>query len=343
MVIIMNPEATAENIKAVISTIEDAGLEAKVMDGASQRIVGVIGDKRKLGDVTFEAMDGVEKTVAISKSYKLASREFHPRSSVVDVAGVKIGDGTPVVMSGPCAVESREQLFEAADIVKKAGAQFLRGGAYKPRTSPYSFQGLEEQGLKFLAEARERTGLRIVTEVTTVEAVDRVAAYADMLQIGARNMQNFGLLKAVGKAGKPVLLKRGLAATIDEWLNAAEYIMNEGNPDVVLCERGIRTYETYTRNTLDLSAVAAVKHLSHLPIIVDPSHGTGKWRMVQPMAYAAIAAGADGLMIEMHPNPAKALSDGPQSLTPEHFERVMNGVKKLAAFLREEQIAPMEL
>lgn len=343
MVIIMNPEATAENIKAVISTIEDAGLEAKVMDGASQRIVGVIGDKRKLGDVTFEAMDGVEKTVAISKSYKLASREFHPRSSVVDVAGVKIGDGTPVVMSGPCAVESREQLFEAADIVKKAGAQFLRGGAYKPRTSPYSFQGLEEQGLKFLAEARERTGLKVVTEVTTVEAVDRVVAYADMLQIGARNMQNFGLLKAVGKAGKPVLLKRGLAATIDEWLNAAEYIMNEGNPDVVLCERGIRTYETYTRNTLDLSAVAAVKHLSHLPIIVDPSHGTGKWRMVQPMAYAAIAAGADGLMIEMHPNPAKALSDGPQSLTPEHFERVMNGVKKLSAFLREEQIAPMEL
>ena len=343
MVIIMNPEATAENIKAVISTIEDAGLEAKVMDGASRRIVGVIGDKRKLGDVTFEAMDGVEKTVAISKSYKLASREFHPRSSVVDVAGVKIGDGTPVVMSGPCAVESREQLFEAADIVKKAGAQFLRGGAYKPRTSPYSFQGLEEQGLKFLAEARERTGLKVVTEVTTVEAVDRVAAYADMLQIGARNMQNFGLLKAVGKSGKPVLLKRGLAATLDEWLNAAEYIMNEGNPDVVLCERGIRTYETYTRNTLDLSAVAAVKHLSHLPIIVDPSHGTGKWRMVQPMAYAAIAAGADGLMIEMHPNPAKALSDGPQSLTPEHFERVMNGVRKLSSFLREEGLAAMEI
>lgn len=343
MVIIMNPEATAENIKAVIRTIEDAGLEAKVMDGASQRIVGVIGDKRRLGDVTFEAMGGVEKTVAISKSYKLASREFHPRSSVVDVAGVKIGDGTPVVMSGPCAVESREQLFEAADIVKKAGAQFLRGGAYKPRTSPYSFQGLEEQGLKFLAEARERTGLKVVTEVTTVEAVDRVAAYADMLQVGARNMQNFGLLKAVGKSGKPVLLKRGLAATLDEWLNAAEYIMNEGNPDVVLCERGIRTYETYTRNTLDLSAVAAVKHLSHLPIIVDPSHGTGKWRMVQPMAYAAIAAGADGLMIEMHTNPAKALSDGPQSLTPEHFERVMNGVRKLSSFLREEGLAAMEI
>ncbi|MDD6698835.1 MAG: 3-deoxy-7-phosphoheptulonate synthase [Veillonellaceae bacterium] len=343
MVIIMDPDATAENIKSVISVIHDAGLEAKVMEGAAQRIVGVIGDKRRLGDVTFESMKGVDHTVEISKSYKLASREFHPQSSVIDVAGVKIGDGNPVVMSGPCAVESREQLFEAADIVKAAGAQFLRGGAYKPRTSPYSFQGLEEQGLKYLAEARERTGLRVVTEVTTVEAVDRVAAYADMLQVGARNMQNFGLLKAVGKAGKPVLLKRGLAATLNEWLNAAEYIMNEGNPNVVFCERGIRTYETYTRNTLDLSAVAAIKHLSHLPIIVDPSHGTGKWRMVQPMAFAAIAAGADGLMIEMHPNPEKALSDGPQSLTPEHFRRVMAGVTKLSQFMKDEDIAPMEV
>ncbi|MDY6350788.1 MAG: 3-deoxy-7-phosphoheptulonate synthase [Selenomonas sp.] len=343
MVIIMDPDATAENIKSVISVIHDAGLEAKVMEGAAQQIVGVIGDKRRLGEVNFESMKGVETTVAISKSYKLASREFHPQSSVIDVAGVKIGDGTPVVMSGPCAVESREQLFEAADIVKAAGAQFLRGGAYKPRTSPYSFQGLEEQGLKYLAEARERTGLRVVTEVTTVEAVDRVAAYADMLQVGARNMQNFGLLKAVGKAGKPVLLKRGLAATLNEWLNAAEYIMNEGNPNVVFCERGIRTYETYTRNTLDLSAVAAIKHLSHLPIIVDPSHGTGKWRMVQPMAFAAIAAGADGLMIEMHPNPEKALSDGPQSLTPEHFRRVMAGVTKLSQFMKDEDIAPMEV
>ena len=342
MVIIMDPDATAENIKSVISVIHDAGLEAKVMEGAAQRIVGVIGDKQRLGDVSFESMKGVDHTVEISKSYKLASREFHPQSSVIDVAGVKIGDGTPVVMSGPCAVESREQLFEAADIVKEAGAQFLRGGAYKPRTSPYSFQGLEEQGLKYLAEARERTGLRVVTEVTTVEAVDRVAAYADMLQVGARNMQNFGLLKAVGKCGKPVLLKRGLAATLNEWLNAAEYIMNEGNPNVVFCERGIRTYETYTRNTLDLSAVAAIKHLSHLPIIVDPSHGTGKWRMVQPMALAAIAAGADGLMIEMHPNPEKALSDGPQSLTPEHFRRVMAGVTKLSQFLKDEDIVPME-
>ncbi len=343
MVIIMNADATAEQIKGVIQAINDAGLEAKVMEGTQQKIVGVIGDKARLATVPIDAMPGVETSVAISKSYKLASRALHPQPSVMEVAGVKIGDGTPVVMAGPCAVESKEQLFEAADIVKAAGAQFLRGGAYKPRTSPYSFQGLEDDGLKYLAEARERTGLRVVTEVTTVEAVEGVAKYADMLQVGARNMQNFGLLKEVGKCGKPVLLKRGLAATIDEWLNAAEYIMNEGNPNVVLCERGIRTYETYTRNTLDLSAVAAVKHLSHLPIIVDPSHGTGKWRMVKPMAFAAIAAGADGLMIEVHPNPAKALSDGPQSLTPENYQEVMAGIQKLSAFMKAEHIVPMNI
>ena len=343
MVIIMNVDATAENIKEVIAVIEGAGLQAKVMEGSQQKIVGVIGDKTRLASVPIDALDGVEKSVEISKSYKLASREFHPANSVIDVAGVKIGDGTPVVMAGPCAVESKEQLFEAAEIVKKAGAQFLRGGAYKPRTSPYAFQGLEVEGLKYLAEARERTGLRVVTEVTTVEAIERVTEYADMLQIGARNMQNFGLLKEVGKCGKPVLLKRGLAATIDEWLNAAEYIMNAGNPNVVLCERGIRTYETYTRNTLDLSAVAAVKHLSHLPIIVDPSHGTGKWRMVKPMAFAAIAAGADGLMMEVHPNPAKALSDGPQSLTPENYNEVMRGVQKISAFMKAEKITSMDI
>ena len=343
MVIIMNLDATAEDINGVISAIESAGLQAKVMEGSQQKIVGVIGDKTKLASMPIDALPGVEKSVEISKSYKLASREFHPANSVIDVAGIKIGDGTPVVMAGPCAVESKEQLFEAADIVKKAGAQFLRGGAYKPRTSPYAFQGLEVEGLKFLAEARERTGLRVVTEVTTVEAIGRVVEYADMLQIGARNMQNFGLLKEVGKCGKPVLLKRGLAATIDEWLNAAEYIMNAGNPNVVLCERGIRTYENYTRNTLDLSAVAAVKHLSHLPIIVDPSHGTGKWRMVKPMAFAAIAAGADGLMMEVHPNPAKALSDGPQSLTPENYAEVMDGVKKISAFMKAENITSMDI
>ena len=343
MVVIMNADASQEDIEGVIHAIEEKGLEAKVMEGARQKIVGVIGDKTLLAATPLDAMRGVETTVAISKSYKLASREFHPAPSVIDVAGVQIGGGNPVVMAGPCSVESRSQLLETADIIKAGGAQFIRGGAYKPRTSPYAFQGLEEEGLKYLAEARERTGLRVVTEVTVVEAVDTVAAYADLLQIGARNMQNFGLLKAVGRVGKPVMLKRGLAATIDEWLNAAEYIMNEGNPNVILCERGIRTYETYTRNTFDISAIAAVKHLSHLPIITDPSHGTGKWRMIKPMSLASIVAGADGLIIEVHPNPAKALSDGPQSLTPEHYSDLMHDVRKLSVFMKESHIIPMDL
>ena len=343
MVIIMNPDATAQNIDDVIEVIESQGLTAKVMEGAQQKIVGVIGDKRRMGSLAIDAMAGVAESVSISKSYKLASREFHPMPTVIDVGGIKIGAGTPVVMAGPCAVESRDQLMETAEIIKAGGAQFIRGGAYKPRTSPYAFQGLEEEGLKYLAEAREKTGLAVVTEVTVVEAVDTVAAYADLLQIGARNMQNFGLLRAVGRAGKPVMLKRGLAATIDEWLNAAEYIMNEGNPNVILCERGIRTYETYTRNTFDISAVAAIKHLSHLPIIADPSHGTGKWRMIKPMALASIAAGADGLIIEVHPNPARALSDGPQSLTPENYLDLMASVQKLSRFMADEHIEPMVL
>ena len=341
MVVIMNADATQADIEGVISAIEEKGLEAKVMEGAHQKIVGVIGDKTKLAATPLDAMHGVETTVAISKSYKRASREFHPASTVVDIRGIKIGDGTPVVMAGPCAVESREQLLETAQLVKEGGAQFIRGGAYKPRTSPYAFQGLEEEGLKYLAEACEKTGLAVVTEVTVVEAVDTVAAYADLLQVGARNMQNFGLLKAVGRAGKPVMLKRGLAATIDEWLNAAEYIMNEGNPNVILCERGIRTYETYTRNTFDISAIPAIKHLSHLPIIADPSHGTGKWRMIKPVSLASIAAGADGLIIEVHPNPARALSDGPQSLTPENYRDLMASVQKLSRFMKDEHIEPM--
>ena len=341
MVVIMNADATQADIEGVISAIEEKGLEAKVMEGAHQKIVGVIGDKTKLAATPLDAMHGVETTVAISKSYKRASREFHPAATVVDIRGIKIGDGSPVVMAGPCAVESREQLLETAQLVKEGGAQFIRGGAYKPRTSPYAFQGLEEEGLKYLAEAREKTGLAVVTEVTVVEAVDTVAAYADLLQVGARNMQNFGLLKAVGRAGKPVMLKRGLAATIDEWLNAAEYIMNEGNPNVILCERGIRTYETYTRNTFDISAIPAIKHLSHLPIIADPSHGTGKWRMIKPVSLASIAAGADGLIIEVHPNPARALSDGPQSLTPENYRDLMASVQKLSRFMKDEDIEPM--
>ena len=338
MVIIMNPDATVENIEGVVKAIEGVGLTAKIMEGSQQKIVGVIGDKTRVGSLAIEAMGGVEKTVAISKSYKLASREFHPANTVVDVDGVKIGNGNFVAMAGPCAVESREQIIEIAKYVKAGGAQFLRGGAYKPRTSPYSFQGLEEEGLKYLAEAREVTGLKVVTEVTEVEAVDTVAHYADILQIGARNAQNFRLLKEVGRTNKPVMLKRGLCGTIDEWLNAAEYIMNEGNPNVILCERGIRSYETYTRNTLDMSAVCAIKHLSHLPVIVDPSHGTGKWRMIKPMCFAAVAAGADGIIIETHYNPAKALSDGPQSLTPEHYAEVMNGLYKISDFMKAENL-----
>ena len=343
MVIIMQSDATEKDMADVIAVIESQGLIAKVMEGAQQKIVGVIGDKTRLAACAIDALPGVERSVAISKSYKLVSREFHPQSSVIDVAGVPIGGDEFVVMAGPCAVESRAQLLESAEIARRGGAQFLRGGAYKPRTSPYSFQGLEEEGLKYLAEAREKTGLRVVTEVTEVDAVPTVAAYADLLQIGARNMQNFRLLKEVGRTQKPVLLKRGLAATLDEWLNAAEYILNEGNPNVIFCERGIRSYETYTRNTLDLSAVAAVKHLSHLPIIVDPSHGTGKWRLVKPMSLAAVAAGADGIILEMHPNPAKALSDGPQSLTPVNYEDLMKDVRKLARFMKIEGIISTDL
>lgn len=260
----------------------------------------------------------------------MVSREFKQEDSKVDVGGVIIGDGKVTVMAGPCAVESKEQLFLSAKAVKEAGAQFLRGGAFKPRTSPYSFQGLEEYGLKLLAEAREQTGLKVVTEVMDADAVPLVSEYADLLQIGSRNMQNFHLLRTVGKTEKPVLLKRGLSSTIDEWLNAAEYILSAGNPNVILCERGIRTFEDYTRNTLDLSAVPIIKTMSHLPIIVDPSHGTGVRHLVGPMSKAAIAAGADGLMIEVHPNPAEALSDGKQSLTPVSFAGLMEQIDSLA-------------
>jgi len=329
----MNPEATKEQLNMVIDKLTKVGLKVHLSEGSTRTIIGVIGDKRFVAELPIEAMDGVEKMVSVTVDYKLVSREFKQEDTIVDVAGVLIGGNHLAVMAGPCAVESREQLFQSAEIVKKCGAQFLRGGAYKPRTSPYAFQGLEVKGLEMLAEARAKTGLRIVTEVVDVESVPVVSAYADMLQIGSRNMQNFQLLKTVGKTNKPVLLKRGLSATINEWLNAAEYIMSEGNYNVVLCERGIRTYEEYTRNTLDLSAVAAVKNISHLPIIVDPSHGTGRWKLVSPMARAGIAAGADGLMIEVHPNPAEALSDGKQSLTPENFAITMQEVSNIGKIM----------
>lgn len=330
MVIVMNIGASEKQISEITNLLTSLGLGYHISRGEEKIVIGVIGDKRKLDGKAIEMMEGVEKVIPIVDPYKLASRIFKPEPTIVKVGDIEIGGKNIVIMAGPCAVESREQLFESAMAVKRAGAHFLRGGAYKPRTSPYSFQGLEEEGLKMLSEARELTGLKIVTEVMDVHSVEKVAEYADVLQIGARNMQNFSLLKAVGRMNKPVLLKRGLAATLEEWLSAAEYILNEGNKDVILCERGIRTFETYTRNTLDLSAVPSIKKLSHLPIIVDPSHGTGRWHLVPSMAKAAVAAGADGLIIEVHPDPKNALSDGPQSLTPDNFESLVKELKIIA-------------
>jgi 3-deoxy-7-phosphoheptulonate synthase len=334
MVIVMKPDATDGHVRHVVSRIEAAGLSTCLSRGQGRMLIGIVGDRRLIVTLPVEAFPGVEKVLPVTDSYKLASRQFRSEATVIDAGGVEIGGGSLVVMAGPCAVESRTQLLEAAEIAREGGAQFLRGGAFKPRTSPYSFQGLERQGLEYLAEARDATGLKIITEVVDVTSVAMVAEYADILQIGARNMQNFKLLQAVGQAGKPVLLKRGIAATISEWLHAAEYILSEGNYRVALCERGIRTFEEYTRNTLDLSAVVAAKKLSHLPVIVDPSHGTGRRELVGPMALAAVAAGADGLMVEMHPNPAEALSDGPQSLDPDQYRELMAAVFSLAAFLR---------
>lgn len=333
MIIVMSPNATKENLQRVIQKIESAGLKTHISEGAEVTIVGVIGEKSKIANLEMNMMDGVEKTVRITEKYKLVSRNFHPEATIVDVDGVKIGGKEIVVMAGPCSVESIDQLREAAKAVKAGGAKFLRGGAFKPRTSPYDFQGLEEEGLKMLRQVADEEGLKVVTEIVDKDDLELVGKYADVYQVGARNMQNFQLLKALGKAKKPVMLKRGLSATISEWLNAAEYIMAGGNEQVILCERGIRTYETFTRNTLDLSAVAAVKELSHLPIIVDPSHGTGRWQMVQPMARAAVAAGCDGLIIEVHPHPEVALSDGDQSLTPKNFNRLMEDLGKIAAVM----------
>lgn len=331
MIIVMSPTATQAEIDNVIARVTSAGLKVHLSEGKLRTIIGLIGEKKLMAQLPLEAMAGVEKAISVTAGYKLVSREVKTEDTVINIGGVLVGGNNLVVMAGPCAVESREQLLESARIVKAGGAQFLRGGAFKPRTSPYSFQGLEEEGLKMLAEAREVTGLKVVTEVVDIQSVSMVSEYADVLQIGARNMQNFQLLKAVGKSGMPVLLKRGMAATINEWLHAAEYILSEGNFNVMFCERGIRTFEDYTRNTLDLSAVAALKNLSHLPVIVDPSHGTGVWKLVRPMAKAAVACGADGLMIEVHPNPAEALSDGSQSLTPANYQELMKEVGIIAA------------
>jgi len=330
MIVVMKPGATQENLAAVVKKIEDSGLRTHLSKGEEVTIVGVIGDKKIIANLELQMMAGVDKTVRITEKYKLVSRDFHPEDTIIDAGGVKIGGNEVVVMAGPCAVENLEQLRESAAAVKKYGAKFLRGGAFKPRTSPYDFQGLGEEGLKLLRQVADEFDLRVVTEIVDKDDIKLFCEYADILQVGARNMQNFQMLKALGKSSKPVLLKRGLSATISEWLNAAEYIMSGGNEQVIFCERGIRTYETFTRNTLDLSAVAAVKELSHLPIIVDPSHGTGRWKMVAPMARAALAAGADGLIIEVHPNPEKALSDGDQSLTPEAFKDLMTSLDGIA-------------
>ena len=330
MIIVMSPSATKKNIDNVIKKLEKLNLRTHLSEGEDRTIVGVIGDKKIIANLEMEMMAGVEKTVRITEKYKLVSRDFHPLDTVIDVGGVKIGGDKLVVMAGPCSVESYEQLHAAAEAVKNAGAEILRGGAYKPRTSPYDFQGLGEEGLKLLRQVADEFEMKVVTEIVDREDIELVENYADILQVGARNMQNFQMLKALGKSTKPVMLKRGLSATISEWLNAAEYIMNGGNENVIFCERGIRTYETYTRNTLDLSAVAAIKELSHLPIIVDPSHGTGRRTMIAPMSKAAIACGADGLMIEVHPHPEVALSDGNQSLTPADFTDLMSNLNEIA-------------
>lgn len=331
MIIIMKPGASEENIRNVAGQIEEKGLTVHLSHGTEVTIIGVVGDKSKLQGSNLEIADGVDKVVAVTESYKLANKKFHPEPSSVPLSNTSVGPENLTVMAGPCAIESSTQLMETAFAVKKAGATVLRGGAFKPRTSPYSFQGLETEGLKYMKEAREATGLSVICEVTSARAIEDAVKYVDLLQIGARNMQNFELLKEAGKTGLPILLKRGLSATIDEWLNASEYIMAEGNSNVILCERGIRTFETATRNTLDLSAVPVLRQKTHLPIIVDPSHATGVRAYVEPMAKAAVSAGADGLMIEVHPCPEKALSDGPQSLTFQEFDSLMNQLRPYAA------------
>ncbi len=337
MIIVMKPNATPDEVHHVCEKVKSLGLTAHVSRGVERTIIGVIGEEEKVRAKPFEAFPGVETVTPIQKPFKLASRYFKPEATEFEMKnGVKVGGKKIVVMAGPCSVENREMLFKVAKEVKVAGASFLRGGAFKPRTSPYAFQGLGEEGLKYLREAADEFGLLVVTEVMDTRTVELVSQYADMLQIGARNMQNFDLLKECGMSKKPVLLKRGLSATIQELLLSAEYLLSKGNFKVMLCERGIRTFETATRNTIDINAIPVIKKETHLPVMVDPSHGTGKWEYVAPIARAAVAAGADGLMIEVHPNPEEALSDGPQSLLPEKFRQMMEEVRPIAKALGRE-------
>lgn len=336
MVIVMKKSATEQDLARVLSKVEGFGMKTHLSRGKIRTIVGVVGENRGVEPSSFESLPGVERVVPLLGPFKLASRDFRNEDTVFSIDGSHIGGKKIIVMAGPCAVESKEQIIETALAVKKAGATALRGGAFKPRTSPYSFQGLGEEGLKLLAQARDIAGLAVVTEVTTPEQVPLVAQYADVLQVGARNMQNFALLHAVGESHKPVLLKRGLMSTIEEFLNAAEYILSHNNPRVMLCERGIRTFETYTRNTLDINAIPVLKSLSHLPVVVDPSHATGKREYVLAVSRAAVAAGADGLIVEVHPDPENARSDGAQSLRPQEFESFMEEIGKIAGAMGRE-------
>lgn len=338
-IIVLKPEVTEEAIRHIVKKLENKGLSANISRGTERTIIGVIGDTSKVTEEeedSISVMTGVENVMRIVKPYKLASREFRAEDTIIDIDGRVIGGKKIHVIAGPCAVENKTLIMTTAEKVKEAGATFIRGGAYKPRTSPYSFQGLGEEGLKYLADAKEKTGLPVVTELMDPRDLEIMIKYTDIIQIGARNMQNFRLLLEVGSIKKPVLLKRGLSSTIKEWLMSAEYIMSRGNHQVILCERGIRTFETATRNTLDLSAVPVLKSLTHLPVIVDPSHGVGKWDLVAPMAKAAVAAGADGLLIEVHPNPEEAMSDGEQSLNPEVFKKLMQELKPIAAAVGRE-------
>jgi len=331
MIVVMAQAATEADVQGVVERVRELGCEAHLSQGQEATIIGVIGDQRRLRESVFEAMDGVAQVVRILKPYKLAGRGFHPRDTVVSLNGIAIGAERVVIMAGPCAVESREQLWETADAVRAQGIGVLRAGVFKPRTSPYSFQGLGREGLELLAEIRAETGMTVVTEVMAPEQVDLVAEHVDILQIGTRNMQNYNLLHAVGASLKPALLKRGMMSTMEELLMSAEYILSHDNPHVILCERGIRTFERYTRNTLDISAVPVLKELTHLPVMIDPSHACGKAAWVNALSRAAIAAGADGLLIEAHPHPELALSDGPQSLTPEQLYDLVADVQQVAA------------
>jgi 3-deoxy-7-phosphoheptulonate synthase len=341
MIVIMHNGATQQDIDTVLARLKEHNLNGKIIVGEERSIIGVVGASiPPTLKEEIERFKGVQEATRITRPYKQASREFHPHDTIVDVRGVIVGGKQSVVIAGPCAVESEDQILRTAHAVRDAGASMLRGGAFKPRSSPYTFRGLGEQGLILLALAREETGLPIVTEVMTPTDVELVAQYADVLQIGARNMQNYQLLEEVGRSRKAVLLKRGLSATFEEWMLSAEYIINQGNPNVILCERGIRTFETATRNTMDLNAIALVKRRSHLPVLSDPSHGTGKWYLVAPLALASIAAGADGLIIEVHPDPDRATSDGGQSLTCENFAALMPQIGAVAAAVGKQLQVP---